>query len=395
MRQTMICFRWLLGLYVFAQTLHSATYVLFLQHHGLNLFEVNLVNFCFFTTLFAFEIPTGAFADVFGRKPSFLMACVLWAVGLALYGYSTTLGWFIAAELILAIGATFFSGAFEAWYVDSIKYHGQESDLQTLLSYKEEMQRWVSIAGMIFGAVVAHFYLPLPWYLGSVTMVIAFFVALRMMREEYLQAPASTERVGLKQIRQTIRIGMDYGWKNPAVRFLVFTGTIHFFAMQPANMYWAPHFSTFTDSIIVIGIIRVMMQLGIILGARYSTRFADKFSDYRKAILVAQIFVAITLSLSGLPWLAASLGLFLTHEVGRGVLAPIKSRYMHESIPSTVRATIISFESLFNHLGGAVGLLLAGVTAKYLGVQASWVIFGLILLIASAWHYRRIANEKK
>ena len=46
----------------------SAIYVSFLMKNGMSLLQVNLVNTAYFLTLFICEIPTGAFADIFGRK---------------------------------------------------------------------------------------------------------------------------------------------------------------------------------------------------------------------------------------------------------------------------------------------------------------------------------------
>src|SRR3989344_3967159 len=96
----------------------AAVYVTFLISKGLNLFEVNLVNFVFFTTLFICEISTGAFADVFGRKLSFLLSCSLFAVGMFVYGLADSFWGFAAAEAISALGNTFSSGAFQAWLID-------------------------------------------------------------------------------------------------------------------------------------------------------------------------------------------------------------------------------------------------------------------------------------
>lgn len=389
MRQTILCFRWMLSLFVFAQGVHSATYVLFLQRHGLDLFQVNLVNFCFFVTLFACEIPTGAFADVFGRKPSFLAACALWAVGLLAYGFSTSMWQFIASELILAVGATFFSGAFDAWYVDSIAYHGQESELQRFLSQKEQLSRWVGIVAMLFGAALAGVDMRLPWFIGSFSMVLAFVVAILWMREDYFVKKPTSKNHGLTEIKRTAKVSIEYGLKNPAIRFLILVGTFQMFAMQPANMFWAPYYNGFTSSFLVIGMIRVAMQLAIIAGAKSSSWYVAKFVDYKKAILVAQMLIAVSLSVSGAPWLAMSFGFFLTHEAGRGLFSPIKDKYLHSNITSSERATVSSFESLFNHLGGAVGLLAAGLVGKFGGIPLSWFIFGAILFTVSLWQYRK------
>ena len=97
---------------VFGVALISATYVVFLTSKGLDLLQINLVNFFFFTTLLIFEIPTGAFADVFGRKLSFVVSCVLFSSGMFVYAFAQSFWGFVLAEVISAAGATFASGAF-------------------------------------------------------------------------------------------------------------------------------------------------------------------------------------------------------------------------------------------------------------------------------------------
>src|SRR5258708_17144 len=66
----------------------SGTYVTFLQEKGMSLLQVNTVNSAYFLVLFICEIPTGAFADIFGRKQSFLVACVLRGFASVIYGMS-------------------------------------------------------------------------------------------------------------------------------------------------------------------------------------------------------------------------------------------------------------------------------------------------------------------
>ncbi len=62
-----------------AIALHSTVYTLYLISKGLNLFEVNLVNVVFYVTLSLFEIPTGAYADIFGRKSSLVLSAAVHA----------------------------------------------------------------------------------------------------------------------------------------------------------------------------------------------------------------------------------------------------------------------------------------------------------------------------
>src|SRR3989344_7989541 len=103
-KQTFRCYLMLSFLTKFGISFIAAVYVTFLMSQGLNLFEVNMVNFVFFITMFVCEIPTGAIADVFGRKTSFVCSCFLYAVGMFVYAASQSFWGFVLAEMISAVG---------------------------------------------------------------------------------------------------------------------------------------------------------------------------------------------------------------------------------------------------------------------------------------------------
>ena len=72
-RETKTIYYLILFLSSFAVSTISATYVLFLLSQGLDLLQVNLVNVAFMVGIFIFEIPTGAYADNFGRRKSLVI----------------------------------------------------------------------------------------------------------------------------------------------------------------------------------------------------------------------------------------------------------------------------------------------------------------------------------
>ena len=97
-----------------------AVYVTFLLSRGLSLLDVNLVNTVYFATILLAEIPTGAIADVYGRKLSYIVSNILVGLGFFVYGNSSSLFGFLLAEIVVAIGATCESGAYQAWLIDSL-----------------------------------------------------------------------------------------------------------------------------------------------------------------------------------------------------------------------------------------------------------------------------------
>jgi MFS family permease len=74
------------------------------------------------------------------------------------------------------------------------------------------------------------------------------------------------------------------------------------------------------------------------------------------------------------------------------VFDPIKNGYIHENIPSEVRSTIISFESLALHIGGGIGLLISGFIANSFGIKATWLIMGTFFVVFSLLSY--LLNKK-
>ena len=66
----------------------SATYALFLLSNGLTVLQMNLVNTAFMIGNFIFEIPTGVYADFFGRKKSYLIHAALLSLSGFIYFFS-------------------------------------------------------------------------------------------------------------------------------------------------------------------------------------------------------------------------------------------------------------------------------------------------------------------
>ena len=68
--------------------------------------------------VFLFEVPTGVFADTYGRRRSVITGCILMGCGFALEGAIPEFIAVLAAQAIWGVGYTFISGALEAWIAD-------------------------------------------------------------------------------------------------------------------------------------------------------------------------------------------------------------------------------------------------------------------------------------
>lgn len=362
-----------------------ATYVVFLLSRGLNIFQTSLINMVFFFTLFVFEIPTGAIADVFGRKLSVILAGVLTALGFFFYYISQSFWGFALAEATLAIGSTLSSGAFQAWLVDKLKFHGYQGELKKIFSYEQAFDGAATIVGGVLGAYLGKFNLAWPWLAGAIAMCLVTVIAQVLMKEEYFVRQEFSWRHGWRAMRQVAKSSWQYGVSNKQVRFLILIGVVQFFAVQAPNMQWQPYFSKYLGNAFGLGGIFAGLSIFMMLGAMLAPRLSKLVPNEKKLLLMAQLFIGLMIVAAAAGQnLLLTLGFFLAHEFGRGAFKPIKDQYLNDNISSSeIRATLISFESMSHHIGGFLGLLLAGYLGQVFSINIAWVVSGAILIVAS------------
>jgi MFS family permease len=371
------------SLFAIGMMVTTSTYVMFLREHGMSLLQVNLVNSVFFVTLFLCEIPTGAFADIFGRTWAFILACIFRGLGSLIYGLSETFWGFITAEIVAAIGFTFANGAFKAWLVDSLLHRGYSQVDIKVFSRAKFLNQFCGSLSCIVGSYMSSASLSLPWFVGSAIDFIVGVIAFMTMKEEYFVRHQFSWSKGLSLMRTTAASSIRYAVNDKAVRFILVMTFVQIFSVQALNMYWQPFFAGRGVSKIYFGYIFTGMMFALALGA-YLTSLIPSGNREKSLIVWSQVFVGCmviaAVSVSSLPLVIA---LFITHEVGRGFWEPIKDKYLHTRIPSHERATIDSFCSISPHIGGAIGLFVSGNVAQVTSIEVAWIMAGSTLILGA------------
>ena len=317
----------------FGISLIAATYVTFLIKNGLNLFEVNLVNAIFFLTLFICEIPTGAFADIFGRKNSFITSCALMGLSMFIYGYSRGFWGFVVAEIVGAIGATFSTGAFQAWLVDSLKHHDYEGDYSKIFARENLLTGIGGGFGAILGSYVAIINPSLPWFIGGSSLTIVAIIAHLIMKEEYFKRGTFSFGQGLLSMKAITITSMHYGLNHKPVRFDLIVTCIQIFSTQALNMYWQPYFKSQNVEEKNLGYIFVCITIAIAIGSLLISRFGSSSKD-KSLLLKLQILTGISILATVLSTgLIPILVFFLIHEITRGCWKPVLDNYIYKPPP--------------------------------------------------------------
>jgi len=357
----------------------------FLRSAGLDEFWINMVNVCFFMTITVCEIPTGLFADIFGRKGSFIISCFLEAISFAIYGFSKNFLGFVIAETTLAIGGTFASGALDAWLVDGLKHAGEKPELLKIFSTRSLISRILVIGTAFIGGYIGDMGLNLPFFVASSFYFVCGIVTVTFMKEIYFEKTRFSFVNGLKEMKKTLERSVTFTKSDNNFRFILIISFIQMFAVMAPNMEWQKIFSNlgFTNS--VNGTIASFISVTMILGALIARKSGIFVKKEKKSIMLIQILVGASIALTvSFVSIYPILLFFFLHELGRGMSGPIMESFTQNSITSSrERATLSSFLSMVGHFGGALGLVVSGLIAKYVGIPTAWVVSGSFLVLAT------------
>jgi MFS family permease len=377
------------GLFTLSASLIWGINTLFLLDAGLSIFEVFVANAVFTAAMALFEIPTGVVADTRGRRISFLLSESTLAVGtLAYVGVAAIDGGlllFCLAGVILGLGYTFYSGAVEAWLVDALKATGYRRELDGVFARAHIVSSIAMIVGTVGGGLLGQVDLSIPYLFRTALVLMAFAVGFRIMHDIGF-TPRTLRLKGIVgEMRKVGRAGITFGWQKPAVRLLVIESFLTWGFFSWAWYAWQPYFLELygDDAIWLSGLIAALFALAGIAGNALVGRLAKPGRRRTTILLGAAAITASTMVATGaIQYFWVTVPIFLLGAVAGGVLQPVRQTYLHQSIPTSERATLVSFDALMGSLGSVGGQTGLGYLSQERSIPAGFVVGGLATFLA-------------
>jgi MFS family permease len=362
---------------------------IFLLDAGLSNLEAFAANAFFTAGMVLFEVPTGIVADTVGRRMSYLLGTVTLAASTLLY----VLLWQVeapfwqwaVASILIGLGFTFFSGAVEAWLVDALSATGFTGELEAVFGRGQVVTGVAMLTGSVAGGFIAQqASLGVPFVLRGVVLIVMFAAAFRLMHD----IGFTPEQGGrpLAEMRKIASASIDYGWRVPAVKWLMVealfiggVGIYSFYALQPylLELYGDP------EAYQIAGLVAAIVAGAQILGGVVAPRIRRLFHRRTSALIATAVLGVVTLALIGLVesfW--AVIALIVVWGLLFAATMPIRQAYINGLIPSRQRATILSFDSLMSSSGGVWAQPVLGRSADVWGYGPSYLLGAAISALA-------------
>ncbi|HLD49117.1 MAG TPA: MFS transporter [archaeon] len=350
--------------------------ILFLQNFGISYFEIGVLEFLSLLIMVIFEIPTGAFADIFGRRNSVVLGIFVTSLGIIVTGFGSVFVIFLVGYIIWGLGYTFVSGAVEALIFDTLKDLKREKEYLKIMGKLHLYSTITLIIGLFVGPILFAMNVRLPYIMLAVFFSVSGFVFLSM-KEPKLKK----KKITLKNHYNKMKEGMKYTLSHKEIKWLIVFSVILLSPIVVVNsLMLQPFLMNSGFDIISFSIIfPIIYGLGGLASAfayKIEKIFGEK-SSFFLVILVQGISFLLMSAINTPTILIVVVLLYLSRNYGYIVI----DNYINHHTKSSVRATLISIWSMITSLFMAFLNFATGYMLDIYGINTMLLILGSASLI--------------
>ncbi len=350
--------------------------VLFWQDNGLNLTEIMILQSIFSIFVVILEIPTGYFADMYGRKNTLVLASFSGLIAMTIYSLGYIFFHFLIAEIFFAFALSFTSGTITAFVYDTLKDLNREKEYKkiwgNILFYGMMTIAFANILGGFIAKINLRYtlYASIPFF--------ALMIPMALSMHEPLRHKLVFKKGYLKKIFKTIKF--NFRENNKLKWIVIYSGVIYAFN-QSALWFYQPYFKLIGLDIVYFGFVFASFQIIAAMSSKYAHKIEEKIGQKYSLIMLVFLVAGSYLLMSNFIFLFSFSFSFLQQFV-RGFRVVVISDYINKLISSDLRATILSMESFIGRLLYAIIIPVFGWLADVYSLVQALSIIGITALFS-------------
>lgn len=349
---------------------------------GLSIFSIAMVSSA------VFEIPTGVFSDLIGRKYTTVLGGFFYMLGGIFYALGFNYWWLVAGAIFDGLGKAFYSGNNNALLYDSLNKSNRREELEKFMGFIGGAEQWaLGIAGLFGGILAARYSFKLVMWLSAIPLFLCFFTSWWLVEVE-------NKIIGEGNIYLHLKNAFKNFFSNKKLRLLSLNDVIGFGLSESAFQFR----SVFVASIWplwAIGVAQMLSNIGAAIGFGLSGKILKKykamdilvFGDVCGGVVgVGSLVFPTVLS----PALMTSTSIFY----GPGQVA--KQSLFQKEFSDKQRATMESLNSLFKSVFFGIAAVGLGFLADKFGPRIALIwshTLGIITIFILLKLYKLIKKE--
>ncbi|QOR35531.1 MFS transporter [Clostridium sp. 'deep sea'] len=365
----------------------SVTSIYYIDKIGLNPLQLVMVGTVLEISYFLFEVPTGIVADIYSRKLSIIIGLILTGLGFIIEGAIPLFFTVIISQILWGIGATFLSGAVEAWITDEVGV----DNVQHLFLTGAQFSQLAALLGIIASMLLGYVSLQLPIVCGGLIFIVLVLHHIYFLQEANFVPLLNENRESYRSLYVTFIKGLQFIKQKRVLLLSIIITLFYGLYSEGIDRLWNMHFLNNIKlplifnlkPVLWFGIINICSMLIMIF---ITSKIKNKLLDSNNSQQINMIIVLNALLVISILTFAFVTNFYLgvlavwSIKVLRKVNRPILSAFINQHIESSVRATVLSTISQFDAFGQILGGPIIGFIALKISVSFALAFSALILL---------------
>lgn len=332
---------------------------------GMSIFSISMIASAIF------EVPTGIFSDVIGRRKTVIFG----AIAAMLYSIFYAIGqsfWILAVGAILeGLSQSFYSGNNDALLHDTLSESKDEHRYDEYLGKISAMFQAALAISAAIGGILAQWSFAVIMWTSVIPQLICIILALR------LREPAGNTRVS-GNIYQHLKEAIQNFLGNRKLRLLSLSSIFGFGFGEAAYQFQSAFYNSLWP-IWAIGIAKMLSNLGGMISFQFSGRILKKYKAVQ--ILVADNLYCrlVNIISTAFPNILSPL-LMSTTSLFFGVTRVARSTLMQKEFTPNQRATMGSLNSFAGSIFFSIVAFALGSTADWLSPARAFLLLQVFML---------------
>lgn len=307
-------------------------YLKFTDYAGIGLIEVFMI-----VAATTSEIPTGALADLIGKKKTLLLSFLVSGIGSLIMGFAPNLLWLIISVIFLAIGASLYSGTMEALVYDTLKENNLENKFSKINANLAAHQLITFSISSILGGIMYNINPGLPYLALGILFALAAILCFFLVEPKI-----DTVIFNWHNYKKQIFMGVHQLFRAPEITkqtiSLLSIGIFTLIAYEVLNDVLLVEYGFSANE---LGLIAALINIAVAGIVQLSPILISKIGNH-PTFLLTGIIISLSFVLSPFVTLFAGGLMVLLRRGAQAILDNSTSALINSSTESKYRATTIS-----------------------------------------------------
>lgn len=319
------------------------------------------------------EIPSGALADIIGRKKTLFLASILMLIGVIWTSFIRSPIDVWISNVFCMIAFSVIHGADSSLLFDSLKQVNREKEFIKIRGQAMgNIYLTVAFCSLLAG-FLSEINIRIPFILSIPGILISCFLALKF------KEPIIAQKYSFKKQNNLIKLSILLVANNKKIKWIISFSILILVSSKIWFFTYNPYFEEVELSLFYYGIIFFLLNIIAWFFSKNAHFFAEKVNERLCATTIV-LFIGLPIFLMGSFISKIMVSMVFFQNIVRGFLSPFLEEMLNQHLTQEKRATVFSIKSVAVGIGQIIGLYSFGIILNFWSLGRSLQILGILVL---------------